>query len=222
MSPFLLAMLGLFCSGPELLGKGMCNANYRLGFSRRRQRLMFSNQGALSIPLKGAFSTVMSLKSINHLPILGHLRIQHFSNLVTPSKYGFSSEVLVIRVWKELDCVLLAGSTSNCEHVVCSTTEVAKQKEAKNLKNSNINNFQLQPCNCCQMPIFMEKKVDPEMQNKNSAESKAESMRSKQHIPTTYDPIFHEPHNRGEGDLSHILIHQKAFVCDWGEEYNYT
>lgn len=37
---------------------------------------------------------------------------------------------------------------------------------------------------------FLEKKmVDQEMQNTNSAKSKAESMRSKHHIPIPYDPI---------------------------------
>lgn len=34
---------------------------------------------------------VVSLKSIIHLPVLGHLRVQRFSNQVTPSKDGFSS-----------------------------------------------------------------------------------------------------------------------------------
>lgn len=33
------------------------------------------------------------------------------------------------------------------------------------------------------------KKVDQEMQNMNSAKSKAECMRSKHHIPIPYDPI---------------------------------
>lgn len=38
---------------------------------------------------------------------------------------------------------------------------------------------------------FLEKKkmVDQEMQNRNSAQSKAESRRSKHHIPIPYDPI---------------------------------